>query len=116
MSLIPFSEIRDVKNITTEEKQRIYDFLQGAVYCWCKNRIDEWFSVRDLMGGENFDWNGTPLIVLYNKHIGKGKSDDNAISDAGKDAGWIVKKVIDDDQRNFQTKKEELVRKYRWKK
>ena len=36
MSLIPFSEIRDVKNITTAEKQRIYDFLQGAVYCWCK--------------------------------------------------------------------------------
>ena len=115
MSLIPFSEIRDVKNITTAEKQRIYDFLQGAVYCWCKNRKDEWFSVRDLMGGENFDWNGTPLIVLFNKHKKKGKSDDDAISDAGKDAGWIAKRVINDDKREFQTK-DEYTRKYRWKK
>lgn len=92
MTLIPYSEIRDVKNIADEQKKRIYDFLQGAVYCWCKNRIGEWFSVRDLMGGENFDWNGTPLIVLFNKHKSKGKSDKEAINDAGKDAGWIVKK------------------------
>jgi len=115
MSLIPFSEIRDVKNITTAEKQRIYDFLQGAVYCWCKNRKNEWFSVRDLLGGDNFDWNGTPLIVLFNKHKMKGKSDEDAIIDAGKDAGWIVKRVVNDDQRDFETK-DEYTRKYRWKK
>ena len=116
MTLIPHSEIRNVKGITSTETLRIYDYLQGAVYCWCKNRLDEWFSVRDLFGGENFDWNGTPMIVLFIKHQNKGKSNDQAITDAGKDAGWILKKIIDDDQREFETKKEDLVRKYRWKK
>lgn len=28
--------IRTVNGITPEEEQRIIDFLQGAVYCWCK--------------------------------------------------------------------------------
>ncbi len=58
-------DIREVKEITTDDKKSIMNFLQGAVYCWCKNRKDEWFSLRDLMGGDNYDWQGTPLIVLY---------------------------------------------------
>lgn len=37
MSIIPLTEIRNVTNITTAEKERIYDFLQGALYCWYKN-------------------------------------------------------------------------------
>lgn len=115
MSIIPFSEIREVTGISAAEKQRIYDFLQGGVYCWCKNRKDEWFTVRNLLGGENFDWNGTPLQVLFDKHKKKGKTDDDAVSEAAKDAGWIAKKVINDDRREFETK-DEFVRSYKWKK
>lgn len=114
MSLTPESEIRDVYDITEEEKQRIIDFLQGAVYCWCKNRPDEWFSMRDLMGGENYYWEGTPLLVLYTKHENKGKNSETAVKDAGKDSGWILKRVTNNDQRQFETKKEELIRKYKW--
>jgi hypothetical protein len=114
MSLSPESEIRDVHEITDEEKQRIIDFLQGAVYCWCKNRPNEWFSMRDLMGGENYYWEGTPLLVLYSKHENKGKSWETAVKDAGKDSGWLLKRVISSDQRQFETKKEELIRKYKW--
>ena len=55
MTLVPPSEIRDVTGITPGDTQAIYHFLQGAMYCWCKNRKDEWFSLRDLMGKENFD-------------------------------------------------------------
>ena len=113
MSIVPKSEIRNVKGIKNEQIQRIYDFLQGGVYCWCKNRSDEWFSVRDLLGGENFDWNGTPLIVLFEKHINLGKSNDEAIADAGKDAGWIVKKVLDNDTRDFEAK-DGFAKSYRW--
>jgi hypothetical protein len=114
MSLIPESEIRDVHEISNEDKHRIIDFLQGAVYCWCKNRPDEWFSMRDLMGGENYFWEGTPLLVLYTKHESKGKSWESAVKDAGKDSGWILIRVINQDQRKFKTKKEELIRKYKW--
>lgn len=61
-------EIREVTGIQDDDKQAIINFLQGAVYCWCKNRKNEWFSMRDLMGGDNFFWEDTPLMVLYEKH------------------------------------------------
>lgn len=114
MALLPKSEVREVHGITPKESRDIFNFLQGAVYCWCKNKPEKWFSMRDLMGGENFNWTGTPLSKLYDKHIEKGKNDASAIEDAGKDSGWILKKVINDDRREFKTKKEDLIRKYRW--
>lgn len=114
MSLIPKTEIRVVQGVNNGEKIRIEDFLQGAVYSWCKNRPNEWFSMRDLMGGDNFYWEGTPLYCLFQKHKKKGKNDQDAVTAAGKDSGWILKKVIDQDKREFETKIEELIRKYRW--
>ena len=108
--------LRTPSGISDNDLERIMDFLQGAVYCWCKNRRDEWFSIRDLMGGENFNWNGTPLQVLYDKHIANGWDDEGANKEAGKDAGWILKRVISrgDEPRSYETKKEALVRHYRW--
>jgi len=114
MALINKSELREVRNISDVEKQSILDFLQGAIYCWCKNRKNEWFSLRDLMGGDNYYWDGTPLEVLYLKHKNMGKEWESASKDAGKDSGWILKKAIIKDVRSFETKKEELIRKYRW--
>jgi hypothetical protein len=104
--LVEKSEIRDVHGISEEQKQRILDFLQGAVYCWCKNRKEEWFAARDLLGGDNYYWQDTPMFALYEK------SED--VEQAGKDAGWLLKMVIADDKRSFETKKESLVRQYRW--
>lgn len=103
-------EIRDVKKITIEEKEKILSFLQGAVYCWCKNRKDEWFALRNLMGGANFYWEGTPLMALYEKY----KYKENATELAGKDAGWLLKKIIHDDKRKFTTKVEAQTRQYKW--
>jgi hypothetical protein len=114
MTLNPQSELRDVSGISDAEKDSIKAFMQGAVYCWVKNRKDEQFAVRDLMGGENFDWNGTPLQVLFDKHIEAGKDEESAIKAAGIDLGWIVKTVLDEDRRTFEVVKEELVNKYRW--
>lgn len=108
------STIRDVSEVSTEQKRRIFDFLQGAVYCWCKNRKEEWFSIRDLMGGDNFHWDETPLFILWKKYKDKGYDYEAAIKEAGKNAGWMLKKTIKDDKRIFETKKEDLVRKYRW--
>lgn len=102
--------IHNVYQITDEQKDKIKAFLQGGVYCWCKNRKDEWFSLRDLMGGDNFHWQGTPLIELYEKH----KNKEDSVKAAGKDAGWLLKAVISEDDRRFETKTESLIRKYRW--
>ena len=103
------TEIRSIKGITKEEEKKIIDFLQGAVYIYTKNNKDEFFGLRDLMGGQNFDWNNTPLYPLYLKHSNKS----TAVKDAGKDAGWILKKVISIDQKQFETQEIELTRKYR---
>lgn len=114
MSLTPLSEIRNVSGISIQENQRIRDFLQGTVYCWCKNRNDEWFALRDLMGGPNFNWSATPMAVLFDKHLAIGKTNEQAIDNAGKDGGWLLKRVINDDDRQFETIQEEQTRKYRW--
>lgn len=99
-------EIRNVNGLSQEEKDAIRYFLQGAVYCWCNNNPDKWFSMRDFMGGKNFYWQGTPLMAIYEKH--------EDVKAAGQDAGWLLKEVIDSDKRHFETKKEELIRKYKW--
>lgn len=91
MALTPTSKLRDVNGIDDAQKQLIKAFMQGAVYCWIKNRKDEPFAVRDLMGGENFDWNETPLQVLYQKHVDAGKDKNSAIESAAKDLGWWLK-------------------------
>ena len=106
------SELRAVSGISSDEERDIINFLQGAVYCWCKNRKDEWFSLRDLMGGENYYWNDTPMIKLWEKHYNLGK--DDPVIEAGKDGGWILKKVIAIDKRKFETKEEDMIRKYKW--
>jgi hypothetical protein len=106
--------LREVSGISEVEKKGIMDFLQGSVYCWCKNNKGKWFSMLDLMGGDNRDWSGTPLEILYNKHIQNGKTVKEAFENAGKESGWLLKRVIHDDKRPFETEKTEINRKYRW--
>lgn len=112
--LKPPSELREVTGISGPEKAAIKTFMQGAVYCWIKNRRGEQFAVRDLMGGENFDWDGTPLYVLFEKHSKQGKSNVAAIEAAGKDLGWLVKAVLSEDKRTFVPNKGGLVSIYHW--
>lgn len=114
MVLRPPSRSRDVRGIDDEQKRLIRAFMQGTIYSWVKNRKDEWFSVRDLMGGENFEWQGTPLFALYQKHIHAGKDNDCAIEDAAKDLGWLVKTILAEDKRTFEVSMSGLVRSYRW--
>ena len=114
MSLIPKTDIRNVSGIPEEKMELIRAFLQGAVYSWVKNRPGEEFRASDLVGGENFEWRGTPLYVLYEKHEEKGKSPEEAIAAAGRDLGWILKSVLEDDKRHFHAGKGWSAT-YRWK-
>ncbi len=111
MTLRPVSQLRNVTGVSESDITAIRYFLQGAVYCWCKNRPNEWFSLRDLMGGENYYWQGTPLISLYMKHE---TMSNDAVKSAGQDAGWILKSVIAADSRTFETREGNMIREYRW--
>lgn len=114
MAFTEHSELREVNGITSTEKSLIKAFMQGAAYSWVKNRRNESFAVRDLMGGENTDWSGTPLQALYDKHIYAGKDADSASEDAAKDLGWLVKSVLSEDKRTFKAGKAGLVNSYHW--
>jgi hypothetical protein len=114
VSLLEPSELRAVSGVGPADLVKINSFIQGAVYAWVKNRRDEWFAVRDLVGGENRDWSGTPLQVLYDKHTEQGKDDGSASDAAARDLGWIVKSVLHEDKRTFEVAKAGLVNSYRW--
>ena len=96
------SELRQVKDIEPTQMKLIKAFMQGAIYSWVKNNGNSPFAVRDLVGGENTYWEGTPLISLFKKHEAIGKNNDDANEDAGKDIGWIVKSLLDEDKREFE--------------
>lgn len=114
MAFLAETEVREVRGIEGPAKLLIHEFLRGAVYCWVKNRREEAFSLRDLVGGENTDWDRTPLDHIYKKHRAKGKDTDAAFADAAKDAGWLLKAVLAEDKRTFTVAKEGLVNSYRW--
>lgn len=105
-------ETREVHGISSAELQRIRDFMQGAIYVLNQLRPDGWFAVRNLVGGANSDWTGTPLMALYDKHI-LGKPEAEAELEAGKDLGWIVLRLLKDDLRTYHTRKE-YTREYQW--
>ena len=114
MTFISQSKLQTVSCISDEDIQLIKAFMQGTIYSWIKNRKDEWFAVRDLMGGENFEWQGTPLYVLYLKHVNSGKNEDDAIKGAAIDLGWIVKSLLSEDKRTFESTVAGQVSTYKW--
>jgi len=106
--------IRNVSGLSKLDEKSIMAFLQGAVYCWCKNNKSERFTIIELMGGENRDWNGTPLQILYDRQIQEGKNEKEAFDNAGRDCGWLLKKVIHSDKRRFETEETGINRGYTW--
>ena len=105
-----------VRGISQECLDRMIAQLKGLVIGFCTNNPYRQFSIRDLLGGENFVWVGTPLQDLYEKHINEGKSDDEAITAAGQDAGRLLKRaIIEMEGRTFVLSDAGLVNGYTWK-
>lgn len=106
---------RNVRGFNDDELQRMRDFLLGAVWVWCRDRKGKWFAARDLLGGANYHWDGSPLIRLYNYYMAKSGGNDNySVQQAGRAAGHLLKRVLKDDtQRVYETRKG-YTREYRW--
>lgn len=95
---------RAVHGISEVQKQCIMHFLQGSVYCWCKNRKDEPFAARDLLGGDNYYWQDTPMMALCEYYRnGNDANNEYAIEEAGKAAGRLLYQLLYDDKRELQT-------------
>ena len=112
--VIGLTTYKRVHGFSEEQLRLMRAFLQGAVYCWCKNRKDEWFTARDLLGGDNYFWQGTPLYALYTHYLeGNIENHDYAVEEAGKAAGRLLMEVLINDKRTFATE-EGYTRRYRW--
>lgn len=80
----------------------IQNYLLGAINCFIRRNNDTWFKAKDIIIN---DWNGTPLQVIYDFFESKGLSEEEARKQAGMCLGKILRKVIFDDQRTFETRK-----------
>ncbi len=115
---------RAIAPIPEENQAKARAYIQGAVYCWCKNQSGEMFAVRDLFGGVNTDWGGTPLQVIYNFHYESFKNrnpnlsteeiHEKAADEAAKDVGRLMKSVLQNDKRNFESSDAGMANGYRW--
>ena len=105
---------RAVHGISDAQRQDIWYFLQGSVYCWCKTRKEEPFAARDLLGGDNYYWQDTPMMVLYEYYkAGDDANNNYAFEEAAKAAGRLLYELLCHDKREFETWVE-YTRMYRW--
>lgn len=91
----------------------IRNYLLGAINCFVRQKNSDWFRAKDIIIN---DWNGTPLQVIYDFFESKGLSEEEARKQAGMCLGKILKKIISDDLRIFETRKfQDNPREYRLK-
>lgn len=113
MSLMKEDALRPVPGLARTDQIRIKAFLQGAVYCWCANRPDEWFTLRELLG-EPAQWGeSTPLRALIVKHL-MTKPREVALTAAARDGACILQEAMFEDARLFESMQDAVARKYRW--
>ena len=101
MAIIPTSgkplTFKQVSNLTAKDEKAILNFLQGAVRAYCKSSKNGWFGLRDLMGGQNNDWGGTPMQILFDRHKTSGASETEAKRKAGMEGGHLLKRMLHED-------------------
>jgi len=124
MTIIKSKPARNIYSLPETDIPKARAYIQGAVYCWCKNRPNEMFAVRDLFGGDNTDWGGTPLQGIYNhwrsvykeRHpeLNPDELHKKARRQSAVDAGWLTKSVLQDDRREFQSSDAGRAKGYRW--
>ena len=104
-----------IRGVSDADIRRMLDFLFGATRAICADREGTQFSVRDILGGANYFWEGTPMEVLFKKYVAEGYSTDAAIVEAGKSAGHLLKRVlIEDANRTYRLGDAGMVNGYTW--
>jgi hypothetical protein len=99
-----------IQGINTTVIDTIKNFLHGAVHYWYKSHnAGEEFSFNTFMSDADDDcWQYTPLIALYNFYSSQFPSPpsgavNQAMSEAAKKGGLILKSVLQEENREFKT-------------
>lgn len=77
-------------------------YMQGAVEGFCNCNPKDNLSVRILFGGNNRNWNETPMQKIYDYYIKIGKPEKDAAKSASIDAGKLLTSVLADNSREFE--------------
>lgn len=113
--LIGDSVYRNVLILDEKDLKPMRDYLLGAVKAWCKDRKEQWFAARDILGGANYYWQGTPLYKLFEYYRDHSNQDvENAVTQAGRSAGHLLKRVLIEDKKRNNETRVEYTRQYRW--
>ena len=96
MSILNLSGSKKISvKLSLNEINEIKLYIKGAVDGFSNINNGETFSVRRLFGGDNGNWNGTPLQAIYNYYVSVGE--DNAKEKSAIDVGVLLKQVLSDD-------------------
>lgn len=82
------------ESLTPMQQAELITFVNGMIQgaLAYKNQ----FTTVSLIGGKNRNWNNTPLDYIYQYHVNKNSKDPEI--EAGKDAGRILKYIMDIDK------------------
>lgn len=98
MSIIPKTKTRAISaKLSQLDVDLIKTYMQGCVRGFCSNDSTKEFSVSVLFGDKNRDWRNTPMQRIYDFYKRIGKTDDEAYDCAAKDAGHLLKMVLNED-------------------
>ncbi len=86
-------------DMSAEQLDNIKSYIQSSVDNFCRCNRKEKFSVRILFGGENRDWNGTPLQAAFNYFQNMGFNHNESKKRAAVNVGYLLKFVLADDQK-----------------
>lgn len=64
---------------------------------------DRPFTLRDVVGGHNRDFAGTPLQIIYDKYLIEYGDRQTAYSKTARDVGWFLIRALDEDERVFMS-------------
>ena len=94
-------EERNVNSVTENQKKEVKEFLACLVRIWCLTTPEKSFTCSELLN--NADWEKKPLCYMYDYYKKQGESDEEAKNHDSVDIGWLLKEVISEMPRKFET-------------
>ena len=96
---IVLPRVESRRDLTEEQIQEIKSELKRLVNVCINIDNKKWFTLRDVVGGENRVWN-EPLIFVYNVY--KVIDESSAKKNSALDLGFFLKNMLYYDERSFE--------------
>lgn len=88
----------------------IKEFLLKKMEVFPKGTV---FTLKDLVGGENWNWDNSPLIILYQYYIENNRHKEEAFRLAAIDAEKLLASALSEDKDKYEFLAEYPVNAYR---